>query len=506
MIETIHWTALAVFVAFFLLVTVIGFMAARWHGGWRPQKKGVTVSLASLDEWGLGGRRFGTLVTWFLIGGEAYTAYTVIAVPALVYGAGGYGFFAVPYAVMAYPFMLVALPRFWRLCRESGYVTLADFVRGSFESRWLGVAFALTGLLATMPYIALQLVGMEVAIGALGLRGEWPLILAFVVLAAYTYTSGLRAPALIAVVKDAMLWVTVIAAIAVIPAKLGGYGHIFQAAGARLAQHTPPVGLVIGPGQYWAYATLALGSMLALFLYPHNITAVLSSGSARSIQRNAALLPAYNLLLGLVALLGLMALAAGIETKTPNEIVPLLFLKMFPEWFAGFCLAAIGVGALVPAAIMSIGAANLVTRNLWGEFRRIPMTSASEATMAKVVSLLVKIGALAFVLGLPVAYAIQLQLLGGVWMVQLMPGLLSGLIAKGDGRRFSPVALLAGWAMGMASGTAMVAGLHMKSSIYPLHIFGGTYPMYAAIPSVGLNAACVLLAEGVVRGARRYGR
>jgi solute:Na+ symporter, SSS family len=503
MIGTIHWTALAVFALFFLLVTVIGFGAARWHGGWRPGKKGDAISLASLDEWGLGGRRFGTLVTWFLIGGEAYTAYTVIAVPALVYGAGGYGFFAIPYATMAYPFMLVALPRFWKLCRERGYVTLADFVRGSFESRWLGVAFALTGLLATMPYIALQLVGMQVAIGALGLRGEWPLIAAFVVLAAYTYSSGLRAPALIAVVKDAMLWVMVIAAVAIIPAKLGGYGHIFAVAGTRLAQHTPPVGLVIGPGQYWTYATVALGSMLALFLYPHNITAVLSSGSARSIQRNAALLPAYNILLGLVALLGYMALAAGIETKTPNEVVPLLFMKMFPEWFAGFCLAAIGVGALVPAAIMSIGAANLVTRNLWGEFRRAPMTPASEATMAKVVSLLVKVGALAFVLGLPLAYAIQLQLLGGVWMVQLMPGLISGLLARSEGRRISSVSLLTGWALGMTAGTAMVVSLHMKSSIYPVHIFGATFPVYAAIPSVILNALCVLVVEGVVRVGRR---
>ncbi len=503
--NAIHWTALLVFAGFFLLVTVIGFMAARWHGGWRPGKKGVVISLASLDEWGLGGRRFGTLITWFLIGGEAYTAYTVVAVPALVYGAGAYGFFAVPYAVFGYPFMLVALPRFWRLCHGRGYVTLADFIRGTFESRWLGVAFALTGILATMPYIALQLVGMQMAISALGLNGEWPLIVAFLVLAAFTYTSGMRAPALIAVLKDLMLWVMVLAAIVVIPSKLGGYSHIFSSAGTALAQHHPPVGLILGPGQYWAYATLALGSTLALFLYPHNMTAILSSGSARAIQRNAALLPAYNVLLGLVALMGYMALAAGIQTKTPNMIVPLLFMKMFPEWFAGFCLAAIGVGALVPAAIMSIGAANLVTRNLWGEFQRTPMTPSSEATMAKIVSLLVKGGALAFVIGLPLTFAIQLQLLGGVWMVQLMPGLLSGLIAKG-GRRISSVALLAGWAVGLTSGTAMVASLHLKSSIYPVKLFGGVYPMYAAIPSVVLNAAAVLLVEAVVRAIGNTGR
>ena len=313
-----------IFASVFLLVTIAGFVAGRWHGGFRRKPGALPFSLASLDEWGLGGRRFGTLVTWFLLGGDLYTAYTVIAVPALVYGVGGYGFFAVPYAVMGTPLMLMVMPRFWRVCRENEYVTLSDFVRGRFDSRWLAVAFALTGLLATMPYIALQLVGMQMALAALGLQGEWPLIAAFLVLAAYTYTSGLRAPALIAIVKDVMLYVMVIAAVVAIPAKLGGYGHVFQLAATALATHHPAGSLVIGPDKYWAYATLALGSSLALLLYPHSVTALLSSGSDRVLQRNAALLPAYNLLLGLVALLGLMALAAGIERSRPT-------------WWCRFC-------------------------------------------------------------------------------------------------------------------------------------------------------------------------
>jgi SSS family solute:Na+ symporter len=234
-------------------------------------------------------------------------------------------------------------------------------------------------------------------------------------------------------------------------------------------------------------------------MYPHNITAVLSSGSQRALQRNAALLPSYNLLLGLVALLGLMALAAGVDGKSPNMVVPLLFVKMFPDWFAGLCLAAIAIGALVPAAIMSIGAANLVTRNLLGEFRKVKATSAQEATIAKIVSLLVKFGALAFVLELPTAYAIQFQLLGGIWIVQLLPGFLAGLY----GWRVRPQALLAGWATGMLSGTAMAISLHLKSSIYPLHFFGHTYAVYAAVPAVATNFLTVIVwtvAARLIRG------
>ncbi|HEV3150984.1 MAG TPA: sodium:solute symporter, partial [Acidobacteriaceae bacterium] len=347
----IRTTALVVFCLCFLGVTAAGFLAVRWK----------RADLHSLEEWGLAGRRFGTLIVWFLIGGDFYTAYTVIAVPAAIYGAGAAGFFAVPYCILAYPLMMLVLPKLWTICHRERYITLSDYVRGRYRSRWLSVAFALTGILATMPYIALQLVGIREVIAALGVHGEWPLIVAFVILAAYTYTSGLRAPAAIAIVKDVMLYIMVIAAVIIIPAKLGGYGAVFANAAHALSQHKPPGSILLRPAQYWSYTTLAIGSALALLFYPHTFTGTLSASSGNVIRRNAALMPAYNLLLGLIALLGLMALAAGIESKDTSAVVPILFVRMFPEWFAGFCLAAIGIGALVPAAIMSIATANLFT-------------------------------------------------------------------------------------------------------------------------------------------------
>src|SRR6201994_4853941 len=145
--------ALSVLIAFFLLVTVMGFAAARWR---RPK------TLAHIDEWGLGGRQFGTWITWFLIGGDFYTAYTVIAVPALVYGVGAYGFFALPYTIIVYPIVFAIMPKLWEAAHRHGHVTAADWVHHRYGSRALELAVALTGLLATMPYIALQLVGMEV--------------------------------------------------------------------------------------------------------------------------------------------------------------------------------------------------------------------------------------------------------------------------------------------------------------------------------------------------------
>ncbi|CAH2775630.1 MAG: Na+/solute symporter [uncultured Caballeronia sp.] len=282
-----------------------------------------------------------------------------------------------------------------------------------------------------------------VVIGALGFDttgfvGDLPLIIAFAILAAYTYTSGLRVPAMIAVVKDVLIYITIIAAMIIIPAQLGGFGAIFSHVDpAKILLKTPDASSLNG---YSAYATLAVGSALALFLYPHSVTAVLSSKSGNTIRRNMALLPAYSLVLGLLALLGYMALASSVKDMPEfapyfkaygsNFAVPALFLHFFPSWFVGVAFAAIGIGALVPVAIMSIAAANLYMRNVHKEFVNTNMTPEQETNVAKLVSLLVKVGAVVFILVLPLTYAIQLQLLGRIWIIQTLPALVFGLYTR----------------------------------------------------------------------------
>jgi len=485
----IDWVALSVFIVLFAFVTVLGFVAARWRRG----------DLDLLHEWGLAGGRFGTIVTWFLLGGDLYTAYTFVAVPALVFGSGAIGMFALPYTIIVYPFVFVVMPRLWSVCRRHRYITGADFVRGRYDSGLLALAVALTGILATMPYIALQLVGMQVVLAGMGISGDLPLVIAFVILAGYTYFSGLRAPAMIALVKDVIIYVTVIVAVVVIPAKLGGYGQIFSAADAALKAKNVPQGVLLTPAQFSAYATLALGSALALFMYPHSITGVLSSNSRKAIKRNAALLPAYSFLLGLIALLGYMGLAAGVQPQAPygaQWVVPGLFLQMFPSWFVGFAFAAIAIGALVPASIMSIAAANLFTRNIWRQYVVHDMSDRAESQAAKLVSLVVKAGALFFIVFLPTQYAINLQLLGGVWIIQTLPAVVVGLYTRWLHRW----ALLAGWAVGMVSGTAMAIAANF-SSVYPLSMGGMTIPGYAALYSVILNFAVAIVGTLLLNAA-----
>jgi SSS family solute:Na+ symporter len=483
--QQVNWTALLVFGGLFGFVTWLGFAAAHWRRG----------DMDQLHEWGLGGRRFGTLVTWFLVGGDLYTAYTFIAVPALAFGAGAVAFFAVPYTIVIYPILFLVFPRLWHVAHKHNYITAADFVRGRFGNRWLALAVAVTGIVATMPYIALQLVGIQVMIGALGvsgtgLMGDMPLIIAFAILAAFTYSSGLRAPAAIAVVKDVLIYATALAVVIFVPMQLGGYGKIFAAIQPAKLILTPPG--YHTTGAYGSYATLALGSALALFIYPHSLTGILSASSGHAIRRNATILPLYSLMLGFLALIGFMAIAAGVDkmpeyaqgfnTFHANFAVPALLLHSFPSWFVGIAFAAIGIGALVPAAIMSIASANLYTRNIHTEFIRPDCTPKQEAQMAKWVSLVVKAGALIFILLVPTQYAIQLQLLGGIWIIQTAPSVLLGAYT----RWFDEWALVVGWAVGIATGTWMAVAVNFAST-YPLTIGGYAIPGYSALYTLILN-------------------
>src|SRR6184192_2387555 len=211
------------------------------------------------------------------------------------------------------------------------------------------------------------------------------------------------------------------------------------------------------------YATLALGSALALFLYPHSLTSVLASRGRNVIKRNMVALPAYSLVLGLLALLGYVAITAGVKPLTNaatgkpdgNTIVPLLFDNQFSSWFAGIAFAAIGIGALVPAAIMSIAAANLWTRNIYKEYIRKNATPKEEAKQAKLASLVVKLGAVAVIILIDPQFSIDLQLIGGVLILQTLPAVALALYT----RWFHRWGLIAGWIVGIGWGLIMLYGI-----------------------------------------------
>jgi SSS family solute:Na+ symporter len=434
-------------------------------------------------------------VTWFLQGGSIYTVYAFIAVPALIYGAGAIGFFSIAYAVMIYPISYVVLPRLWGVARASGHVTAADYVGDRFDSRALAVLVALTGIVATMPYLALQVYGIELCIAQLGIPVEASLIVAFGMLAGITYVAGLRSAALISVAKDVLIWGTVLVAVVYIPIHLGGYRHVVS--------EVPASKLELPSNLYADYAALALGSALALWLYPHALTGTFSAKSGDVIRRNSFLLPIYTAMLLLLALLGYMAIVANVQPSSSygvNSIVPELFDQTLPSALAGFALAAIAIGGLVPAQVMSIAAGNLFSRNVYRGFIRPAARDHQVTKVSKLTSLVVKLGAVAFILAVPATYVVNFQLAGGVWILQTLPAVFLALFV----RSLNLWAILVGWALGTAWGTAMLAENRFTDASESFGILGDQR-IYIGLPALALNLT-VVVAGSVLAGRVRRDR
>ncbi len=471
------------FFAIIIIVLFAGYMAYFWR---KPD------NIETHGEWSVGGRRFGTVVMWFLLGGDLYTAYTLIAVPGAAastgISGGAFAMFAIAYGIMIYPIVYGTMPRLWNVSKRRSYITAADFVKDRFSSRFLALLIALTGVLAELPYIALQITGIKYVLGALSLPITVSLLIAFIMVAGFTFVSGLRGPALTSILKDALIWVAVIVIVIYIPYKLGGFAHIFSTA-ATVSNYYP---LNINPTIAVGYVSLALGSALALFLYPHAITGTLGAKDSKTIRRNASLLPLYNILLMFVALVGVMAVAYF--NATPNvssEALPLIVLDMFPASFTAFAFAAVIVGSIVPASIMALASANLLTRNVYLEYINPKASEKTQTNLSRVLVIVVILGALAFSL-VPAASGeiVYLQTFGGAIIMQTLPAVYFSLFT----RKLNKYPVGIGWAAGLGTTLVMLIQLDFKASLYKNLDF-----LYIGIFALVINLAVVGIGMGIMK-------
>jgi SSS family solute:Na+ symporter len=403
------------------------------------------------------------------------------------------------------------MPRLWKIAKKRNYVTASDFVKDRFNSRALSILVAITGVVAVLPYIALQIAGMQ-AVLVIMLYGmanastitEIALVLSFIVLAATTFTSGLRGVTLGSVFKDVLIFLTVIVVIVAGVMYFGGFSQAFTAistakGAAAAAYSTLPVATVP------SFFTLFLGSALALYLYPHIINGSLSSNGVKTLRRSLSLLPIYSIGLGLLALFGILIYAVpgalAIVKATGNGLltVPALIVTILPGWLAGICLLGIFVGGMVPAALMAIAGANLLSRNVVREFKP-EITPTGEARLAKWLSVALKFIALGFVFVVPLTFAIQLQLLGGIIILQILPIVFLGLFTN----KLDWKPLVLGWMAGLISGIWLVfvannfAVLKTSSIITPLGL------IYIGVISLAINLIVAVVGSYVVRHAGAF--
>ena len=495
----------AIFIVLFVIFVFLGFFGSRWRRG----------NLDILSEWGIAGRRLGPYVSWFLLGADVFTAYTFVAVPSLAYASGSMAFFAVPYVAIVFGIAMLTMPRLWQVSRNRNYVTASDFVKDRFNSRFLSIALSITAVVAILPYIALQIVGMQ-AVLTIMLYGiadakfvsEIALIISFIILAAFTFTSGLRGVTLGSIFKDILIFLTVIVVILAVLFSYGGFTNSFatiaklKGATAALPYSTLP------PASVPAFFTLFLGSAFALYLYPHIINGSLAANSKKALRRSLAVLPIYSIGLALLALFGIIVYAVpaalSIVKATNNGLltVPALIVTVLPGWLAGICLLGVFVGGMVPAALMAIAAANLLARNVVKEFKP-KITAKGETRLAKWLSAIIKFIALGFVFVAPLTYAIQLQLLGGIIILQLLPAVFLGLYMK----RLDWKPLSLGWGVGMFLGIWLVLVANHFSSLATSDFKTGIGLLYIGLIALAVNLIISVLGSYLIEaiGARRPG-
>ena len=490
-----------VFIALFIVFVALGFYGAYWRKG----------DLSTMHEWALAGKNLGTVLVWFLVGADLYTAYTFVAVPSGVFAKGAIIFFAVPYVGLTFGVAMIVMPSLWKIAHEKKYITAADFAKDKFKSPTVGILVAITGIIALLPYIALQIVGMQAILGTMlidaGLNTktlyfgftiiDWSLIISFIILAAFVFTSGLRGATLTAVMKDAIIFTTVVVVIVAVLMK-------YSASSAFAS--TPKNYATLPSSLGNAYISLAVISALALYLYPHAVNGALSAESPKKLRMSTALLPIYGIGLALLALFGILVYAVPsamsfLTTQFPDAsqrgiyVVPALIQATTPSWFVGFAFLGIFIGGLVPAAIMAMAQANLLTRNIVLEFKP-DLTDQQQTVIAKWSSALFKFLALGFVFFVPATYAIQLQLLGGVLIVQTLPPVFIALYTKW----LNKYAIIAGWVAGIGSGLVMLywGNIAVEGGVFKTFTtsFMNTQPfglLYVGLTSLLINLVVVAI-------------
>ena len=207
------------YTVFFTLVgltVVAGFLGSKWRA----------PDFSKIAEWSLGGMRFGSFIVWFLMGADIYTAYSLISIPGAAYSLGGFILYAVVYGSVSYPFLYIVVTKFYRIAKRRGYITAGDYVRDRFDSGVLSLLISLTGIIAMLPYIALQIVGIRYVLDAMGFPVIPSFIIAYIIVALFVAFSGLRGPALSSLIKDAVLWAVILTVVA-LGIRFSGFGPIF---------------------------------------------------------------------------------------------------------------------------------------------------------------------------------------------------------------------------------------------------------------------------------------
>jgi SSS family solute:Na+ symporter len=445
--------ALGIILFFVVGSTIVGLIPGA--------KKKLTI-----EEWAVGGRSFGRWLSWFILAGEIYTAFAFLGGSGWAYARGGPTFYILGYGALAYMVGYHVLPAIAPIGRRHGLMTQPDLVEHLYSSRPLGVLTACVGVAFMLPYLQLQLTGLGLIIEtcSYGVITRVPaMLIAFSLVAAFVYLSGLKGVAITAVIKDITMIIAVVFFGLYLPYHyFGGLGPMFEAI------ETAKPGFLAAPGGTknldgsWLMSTLVLTS-LGFYMWPHFTANSFSARSGDVLRHNAVYLPLYQICLLFPMLVGFAALMVLTPAlKVPDMAFMSVVRETFPGWALGLVGGAGALACMIPAADLILSNSMLVTRNIYG--RTIGRDTSLEFQGRLVRIIVLVITALALLLAV---YApnmlVNLLLTGYSGVSQFFPMIVLGLFWK---RATKPAAFC-----GLIVGEVLVFYL-MLAGLDPLPVAG----------------------------------
>jgi solute:Na+ symporter, SSS family len=347
----------------------------------------------------VGGRSFGTIFLWVLLAGEIYTTFTFLGIAGLSYSQGAPAFYILAYGTAGYIIGYFLTPAIWRVGKEYGLLTGPDFFTTRYGSRALGVSIAILQFLMIVPYVALQLSGLEILLRIAG-YGAYDatasVCIGFLVLALFVFSAGLRGKAWASIVKDLFVLGGVLFAGIAIPMRF--FGSPSAMLGRVIHEH--PQMLVLAPGAayhgtVWFASTILLSS-IGYFMGPQNFNAIYSARDGETLRRNAMLLPFYQAFLTLMVFAGLSAslIVPGLRGTAVDQSFLLVVQHFYPSWALGLVVSAGALAALVPASALVLGGASVITKNVAGDLFGVATGDVARTRLTRVLVLVVAVLAL----------------------------------------------------------------------------------------------------------------
>lgn len=441
---------------------------------------------ASLEEWTVGGRNFGSVVTWFLLAGDIFTTFTFLAVAGLAFSSGAAATYAIPYLPLAFIGLYFIAPRVWRLGKEHGYLTQADFFAERYHSPLLGKLVALVGVVFMLPYLQLQITGLglmvQLVTGSAN-SGHLCMVVATVLVVIFVLWAGIHGLAKTSYLKDGLMIFAMVVLIVAVPVHyVGGIRHVFH----EIARHDPKM-LTIHAGPHDAiwWVTSVLISMTGVLFctVPHTWPGMLAARSDAGLRRNFTWLPLYQVVIIFPVIIGFTGALVLSRKTSSNGVLLTLAHGALPDWLTGVVAVAAAASAMIPAASMLIAISTAVAKNL------LPVRSERGRLAINHVSL-VAVAALALILGIarPNALA-NLLLLTFSGMSQLAPALVAAL---GRRRRLDTVPAV----LGIMGGVGVVAWLTFDTSVDIKHASPGVIGLVLNIVVAAVAQAVVNLGRG----------